>query len=1054
MPSRLRTRLAVITLVSGLLLPALAAAGNARILAARAAELEVYRLPTDRQGIQELIIAGSDLVSVQQTGLDRFEVQVVATRDQIADLRSQGFEPRLWLTPEGRTATESLADDVSRADQAGTGVYRPWDGPGNIDEEIRKLAADHPGHVELKVVGKTVQNRDILALRVTAGIAQAPTRPKVLFNALQHAREWIAIEVNRRLAHHFIEGYGKDETVTAILDHTEVWFILAANPDGYQLTHQPGFRLWRKNARDLNGDGQVDANNDGVDINRNFAARWNFDTEGSSGGLNSQTYRGPSAASEPETQALQDLLRAQQFALMLNYHSAAELILYPDGWQDQTRTPDDPIFTALAGTLQDPAVPGFTPMLSAGLYITNGETCDFAHGSAGTLCFTPELSTPPPGSGGGTFEFPDNEALIQAEFLKNLPFALDIARTAQEPTEPSSHLTGRQAAPIQVDDFSVSYGSRQPVQANVQRRLGEVTMRYRINGGPATQVPAVDWAGGERYGDTGDVYYHRVRGVVPAAAKGDRVEVTFSAGGVESPPFTYTVELVAKAPVLVVAAEDYSGSNPDYAKTDGPSYLAAYTDALRQIDLAFDVYDVDAHGRQAPSQLGVLGHYRAVIWYTGDDAAPLAKGQPAGTVDRAALVMMLAARGYLNEGGKLLYAGKGAGRPYQQGLPYAVDEGLPCNPANGDGCEPLSDDFMQYYLGIWSGQAVDGIDGAKVEAADGPLGALDLTLAKGAAGSSDRGMSYRLTTDVMSAQDYPLFDTTSAGVFKNIGVKARSGQHFLSSGSTSYDWQRLTRSIDLSAAQTAGLDFWLSRQMRPQFDGFFIEAHTVGQDDWTTLPDLNGHSSPQAALTCTSEPWYTIFPHLPHYMTRVSDQDCQPTGTTGAWHAATGAGSGWENWKVDLSAFKGRQVEVSLTYIRSRTAFPGAYVDDLAVVVDGATTATADFEADLGGWTATGLPVMVQGVEQPHEVDWSRKTLADLPPVSGSPIAVREDAVTVGFGLESIAGDDARSGFLKRILLHLVPDLYEGPGPTPTEPPTRIPRIYLPLVVSKDRIGG
>lgn len=1053
MPSPRHRILVVIVLVSALLLPALAGAGNARVLADRAAQLEVYRLPTDRAGIQLLVVGGADLVGVRQTGLDRFDVQLVAARPELIRLREQGFEPRLWLTPDGRTATESLAFDQDRVQQTG-GVYRPWDGPGNIDAEIRKLAADHPDRVELKTIGKTIQGRDILALRVTAGIAQAPSRPKVLYNALQHAREWIAIETNRRLAHHFIEGYGQDAEVTAILDKTELWFVICANPDGYQLTFQQGFRLWRKNARDLNGDGAVDANNDGVDINRNFAARWNFDTEGSSGTPNSQTYRGPSAASEPETVALQDLVRAQKFALMLNYHSAAELILYPDGWQDQTRTADDPIFTALAGTLADPAVPGFTPMLSAGLYITNGETCDYAHAQAGTLCFTPELSTPPPGSGGGTFEFPDNEALIQAEFQKNLPFALDIARTAQEPEAPSSHLAGRSAAAIQVDAFGASYGSPQPVQANVQRRLGPVTMRYRVNGGTVQEQAAADWAGGERYGDTGDVYYHRVRAAVPGGKPGDKVEVTFSAGGVDSQPFTYTVEHVSKAPVLVVSAEDYSGTNPDYAKTDGPSYLEAYTEALRQIDLAYDVYDVDAHGRQAPSQLGVLSHYRAVIWYTGDDVAPLAKGQTAGTVDRGALDLMLAVRGYLNEGGKLLYTGKSAGRPYLQSLSYAAEEGGTCNPMTGGGCEPLSDDFMQYYLGVWSGQAVDGIDGGRVEAADSILGAIDLNLAKSTSGASDKGMSYRLTTEVMNAQDYPMFDTSAAGAFRNIGVKARSGDHFLSAGSTTYDWQRLTRTVDLSAAQSGSLTFWINRQMRPQFDAFFVEAHTVGQDDWTTLPDGNGHSSGDDALTCASAAWNDIFPHLPHYMTRVSDQDCQPKGTTGDWHAATGASNGWEEWKVDLSAYKGKQVELSLTYIRSRLAFPGAYVDDLAVMVDGATTSLADFEADLGGWTAAGLPVMVQGAEQPHEVDWSRKTIADLPPVAGSPIAVREDAVTLGFGLESVADLKARSGFLKRVLMHLVPDLYDVVGPTPTPPPSGRPLIYLPLVLDKERLGG
>ncbi len=69
-------------------------------------------------------------------------------------------------------------------------------------------------------------------------------------------------------------------------------------------------------------------------------------------------------------------------------------------------------------------------MLSAGLYITNGETCDYAYIEVGTLCWTPELSD---GGSGGGFVFPDDEALVQKEFENNLPFALDVAESAGHP---------------------------------------------------------------------------------------------------------------------------------------------------------------------------------------------------------------------------------------------------------------------------------------------------------------------------------------------------------------------------------------------------------------------------------------------------------------------------------------------------------------------------------------------------------------------------------------------------------------------------------------------
>ncbi len=69
--------------------------------------------------------------------------------------------------------------------------------------------------------------------------------------------------------------------------------------------------------------------------------------------------------------------------------------------------------------------------------------------------------------------------------------------------------------------------------------------------------------------------------------------------------------------MLVVAAEDYTGASP--VQAPGPHYLSYYLDALAANGIGADVYDVDAMGRKAPDALGVLSHYKAVIWYTGND---------------------------------------------------------------------------------------------------------------------------------------------------------------------------------------------------------------------------------------------------------------------------------------------------------------------------------------------------------------------------------------------------------------------------------------------------
>ena len=46
----------------------------------------------------------------------------------------------------------------------------------------------------------------------------------------------------------------------------------------------------------------------------------------------------------------------------------------------------------------------------------------------------------------------------------------------------------------------------------------------------------------------------------------------------------------------------------------------------------------------------------------------------------------------------------------------------------------------------------------------------------------------------------------------------------------------LLKTIDLTGATAAQLQFQLSIDTEPQYDNVIVEAHTVGQDNWTTLP--------------------------------------------------------------------------------------------------------------------------------------------------------------------------------------------------------------------------
>jgi hypothetical protein len=99
----------------------------------------------------------------------------------------------------------------------------------------------------------------------------------------------------------------------------------------------------------------------------------------------------------------------------------------------------------------------------------------------------------------------------------------------------------------------------------------------------------------------------------------------------------------------------------------------------------------------------VLCHYKAVVWYTGDDIITRDRGMVAGTASRLANDEVLDVRTCLNEGGRLLCTGKYPGFEYAFGYAFNPETGAACNPSdNGEnGCVPHPDEFLQHDLGAY-----------------------------------------------------------------------------------------------------------------------------------------------------------------------------------------------------------------------------------------------------------------------------------------------------------------------------------------------------------------
>lgn len=985
----------------------------------------------DTLGVYVGTLDGPQLEKLRASGIDSHESTITPPaggRVAVETILGTGQAQRLIAAGVPLTA-KAPTSAARRTLAAEPTVFRPYNTPGGLRDEMAATAARFPKIAKLVTIGTSTRGVPIQAVKVTKGARNVPdgVRPSVLYMGGQHAREWITPEMNRRLMLHMLNGYGTDAALTQLVDTTELWFVPVANPDGYDFTFTEGNRLWRKNLRDNNGDGQITPG-DGVDLNRNFAEKWGYDNEGSSDQPSDETYRGPGPNSEPETKALNNLFRRIGYEFVVNYHSAAELLLYGIGWQVNTPSPDDEISVALAGDDAHPAVPGYDPDISAELYTTNGDTDTHAQVRFGAIGFTPEMTTCQvasaidpndewdPADCQSGFNFPDDEELIQAEFEKNIPFALSVAKSAKDPANPVSSV-GRTAPDLLADPFEVSYGTTQDVAVIAERKLRDKKLHYKINNGAERTAAVREWQGGERYGDTHDRFFAEFRGTVRGTRAGDQVTVWFTAtGGQPSEPFTYTVSNDIGGDVLVLAAEDVTGISP--ANADGATsarYADEHVAAIEAAGKTADVYDMDTRGRKAPHPLGVLSHYQAVVWETGDDIIPRATGQGAGTATRATLETELAVRDYLNEGGKLIYGGKYAGFASGANGQYVYQPNPPAEcPATTDPtCLPLFNDFQQYWLGAYS-YVSDGGTGE-----DGPYplvgnaGRFDGFTANlnapGSAGNQDHTAAFLTTSSFLPVEEFPQFASEGPVDWDTPGAAPYDpydGDWYLWSGQADTSYKRLSRTVDLTSATTSRLKFQTSYDIETDWDYLFVEARVVGSDDWTTLPDANGHTQTGTGDSCP-EGITGLHPFLSHYI----GADCSATGSTGTWNAATGSSNGWTEFDVDLSAYAGQQVEVSISYM-SDWGFQGlgVFLDDVRVEVNGAVAEQTSFEADLGGWTVGGPPAG----SGPNANNFSRSQQA----FDNGAITTTKDSVFLGFGLEGLAPAD-RADFVKRSLRHL-----------------------------------
>jgi murein tripeptide amidase MpaA len=302
------------------------------------------------------------------------------------------------LAPQARDPRLGLHDD----DGDGLASPRNWYADFKTPEQVSALAdsliATRPDLISRFNLGKSIENRDIWGLVLDG--ADAPpgvTKPTILLNSVQHAREWITVMTTMYIADQLVNTYGSDPRAASLLDEYRVVIVPVVNPDGYAYTWTND-RFWRKNRR-LNANGSF-----GVDTNRNWGFAWGSNN-GSSGNSSSQTYRGTAAFSEPETAAMRDWTLTQRgIVAHLDVHSYGQYLLYPWGYTIDP-SPALNAFRFLSTGMQLAILDSGGVVYNPGpcyttLYPVSGGCLDWYFGDRDALSWTPELRgnsfAPPP----------------------------------------------------------------------------------------------------------------------------------------------------------------------------------------------------------------------------------------------------------------------------------------------------------------------------------------------------------------------------------------------------------------------------------------------------------------------------------------------------------------------------------------------------------------------------------------------------------------------------------------------------------------------------------
>ncbi len=305
-------------------------------------------------------------------------VDIVGNYDIYLNLTATGFETDIVkdLTP---TTDEILA-------------LQDYLDPYETEQKLEEYETDYPDIAKRFTYSTTEEGRTIWDMKISDNVATEEDEPAIIFVGQHHAREVMTPEIAIDIIDYLLTNYPSDPQVQYWVDNFEIWVRPCHNPDGTNWVFTE-YNMWRKNRHD-NGDGTY-----GVDNNRNYPFKWGS-CYGSSAWPDAEDYRGPSPASELETQGIMALTEEHRPVMNISYHSHGQLVLHPYGCSNVYQSPHEKkvtrdISSTMASLITRDSGSGYYENGTGWelIYAVDGEMNDWFYGEMGSIGFTYEVNT-------------------------------------------------------------------------------------------------------------------------------------------------------------------------------------------------------------------------------------------------------------------------------------------------------------------------------------------------------------------------------------------------------------------------------------------------------------------------------------------------------------------------------------------------------------------------------------------------------------------------------------------------------------------------------------